>query len=319
MWSAVELREIRVFLTLAEELHFGRTAERLELTPSRVSQTLRELELKLGGQLLSRTSRRAALTPLGERFLAKAKPPFEELTGVLERTHAANRGLEGALRLGLLAANSAGPHLTAIVEAFERRHPECEVVMTEVFFTDPLGPLRRGEVDVIATPLPIGQHDVVIGPTLASEPMVLAVARDHPLANRRQVSIEEVADYRVAPITEEPNELIDTVMPRQTPGGRQLRRLARRPKTPHEVTALVARGRIVHPTVPSFAEYFGQPGIEYVPISDMPPRKSGLVWRRRTSDPRLREFIRVTREVLAASRASVRRPASRRRKSPSRR
>jgi DNA-binding transcriptional LysR family regulator len=53
MWSAVELREIRVFLTLAEELHFARAAERLRLTPSRVSQTLRELEAKVGGKLLS--------------------------------------------------------------------------------------------------------------------------------------------------------------------------------------------------------------------------------------------------------------------------
>jgi len=304
MWSAVELREIRVFVTLAEELHFGRTAERLELTSSRVSQTLRELELKLGGQLLSRTSRRAVLTPLGERFLAQVKPPFEELTGVLERTHAATGGLEGALRLGLLAANSGGPHLTAIVEAFERRHPECEVVMTEIFFTDPLGPLRRGEIDLLAARLPIEHADLVVGPVLATEPMVLAVAGDHALAERDEVSIEEVADYPVAPITDEPKELIDAVMPRRTPAGRQIHRLPRRPKTPHEVTALIARGRIVHPTVPSFAEYYGQPGIKYVPISDMPPLRSGLLWRRRTSDARLREFVRLTREVLAASRRS---------------
>jgi DNA-binding transcriptional LysR family regulator len=303
MWSAVELREIRVFLTLAEELHFGRTAERLGVTPSRVSQTLRELELKLGGQLLSRTSRRAVLTPLGKRFLAQVKPPFEELTGVLERTHATNRSLEGALRLGLLAANSGGPHLTAIVEAFERLHPECEVVMSEVFFSDPLGPLLRGEIDLLAARLPIKRPDLVTGPVLASEPMVLAVAGNHPLADRERISIEDVADYPVAPITDEPKELTDAVMPRTTPGGRQIRRLTRRPKTPHEVTALIARGRIVHPTVPSFAEYFGQPGIKYVPIGDMPPLKSGLLWRRRTSDPRRREFIRLTREWLAASRA----------------
>jgi DNA-binding transcriptional LysR family regulator len=319
MWSAVELREIRAFLALAEELHFGRAAERLELTPSRVSQTLRELELKLGGQLLSRTSRRAVLTPFGERFLAQVNPPFEELTGVLERTHATNRVLDGALRLGLLAANSGGRHLTAIVEAFERLHPECEVVMSEVFFTDPLGPLLRGEIDLLASRFPIAHPDLVVGPVLAREPMVLAVADNHALADREEVSIEEVADYPVAPITDEPKELIDAVLPRKTRGGRQIRRLPRRPKTPHEVTALIARGRIVHPTVPSFAEYFGQPGIKYVPISDMPPLKSGLLWRRRTSDPRLREFIRLTRELLAARRASVPRRASRRRQSASRR
>jgi hypothetical protein len=64
------------------------------------------------------------------------------------------------------------------------------------------------------------------------------------------------------------------------------------------VTALIARGKIVHPTVPSFAEYFGQPGVTYVPISDMPPLESGLVWRRGASDPRLREFVRLTRDVI---------------------
>ncbi len=68
MWSTVELRELRVFLTLAEELHFGRTAERLHVTPSRVSQILRELERKLGSQLVHRTSRHVELTALGERF-----------------------------------------------------------------------------------------------------------------------------------------------------------------------------------------------------------------------------------------------------------
>ena len=63
MWSTVELREIRVFLMLAEELHFGRTAERLQLTSSRVSQILQDLETKLGGQLVYRTSRHVELTP----------------------------------------------------------------------------------------------------------------------------------------------------------------------------------------------------------------------------------------------------------------
>src|SRR4051812_35503068 len=302
MWSTVELREIRVFLTLAEELHFGRTAERLQLTPSRISQTLRQLETKLGAQLVDRTSRRVALTTTGERFLRGAKPAYEELTRVLERTQTDHRTVAGSLRLGLLAANSGGPLLTAIIDAFERLHPECDVVVSEVFFTDPLGPIRRGEIDVLATRLPIEQRDLTVGPTLAREPMVLAVGREHPLADRPQVSIEDIADYPVAPITDSPKELIDAVMPRRTPRGRQIRRLSRRPKTPHEVTTLIARGRIVHPTVPSFAQYFGQPGITYVPIGDMPPLKSGLVWARRSSDPRLREFIRVTREVLTQRR-----------------
>ena len=221
MRELVELRELRLFLTLAEELHFGRAAERLHLTPSRVRQTLRGLEHKLGGQLLHRTSRRVTLTSLGERFLAEIGPVCDQLAGIIERTHAASRGLQGTLRLGLLAANSGGPHLTSIIAAFEECFPGCELQVSEVFFTtDPLGPLRRDEIDLMATRLPIRQPDLVVGPTLAREPRVLAVARDHPLADRDKVSVEDIADYPMAPITDSPKELIDTVFPRETPGGR---------------------------------------------------------------------------------------------------
>src|SRR3954454_14828468 len=182
MWETVELREIRVFLVLAEELHFGRTADRLGLTQSRVSQTLRQLEAKLGERLLSRTSRRASLTPFGKGFLGEVKAPYGELSGVLARTHAANSSLEGTLKLGMLAASSGGPDLTAIIDEFEGLHPECAIRLSEVFFTDPLGPLQRNEIDLMATRLPIKQACLIVGPTLMTEPRVLAVADDHPLA-----------------------------------------------------------------------------------------------------------------------------------------
>src|SRR4051794_437162 len=147
MASTVEFREIRVFLALAEELHFGRTADRLELTASRVSQVIRALESKLGGRLVSRTSRHVALTGFGEQFLARVGPAYEELATLLGEIEASNRSVEGTLHLGLLSASSGGPHLTPIVKAFEQLYPKCEVQVSEVFFNDPLGPLRRGEIE----------------------------------------------------------------------------------------------------------------------------------------------------------------------------
>jgi DNA-binding transcriptional LysR family regulator len=77
VWQTVDLRELRLFLTLAEQLHFGRTAETLRLTPSRVSQSLRELEHKLGAQLVHRTSRRGRLTPFGDQFLRDVRPAVD--------------------------------------------------------------------------------------------------------------------------------------------------------------------------------------------------------------------------------------------------
>jgi DNA-binding transcriptional LysR family regulator len=137
MWETVELRDLRVFLTLADELHFRRTAERLDLKPSPVSQTIRELEHKLGAQLVYRTSRRVRLTAFGERLRSEARPAYEQLTGVLESTHAAARNLEGTLRLGLFSAPAGGPHLLALVDAFDKLHPECTLEVTQLSWDDP--------------------------------------------------------------------------------------------------------------------------------------------------------------------------------------
>jgi DNA-binding transcriptional LysR family regulator len=81
MWETLELRELRVFLTLAEELHFARTAERLSLTPSRVSQMIRTLEARVGAKLFARTSRRVKLTTLGEELQRQALPTVTASAG----------------------------------------------------------------------------------------------------------------------------------------------------------------------------------------------------------------------------------------------
>src|SRR5918997_3691812 len=132
MWRTVDLRELRIFVTLAQELHFGRTAETLQLTPSRVSQSLRSLEDKLGAQLVHRTSRSVQLTPSGERLLRDAGPVIEQLNAVLGRANAAARSLEGTLRLGLLSGPAGGPHLVEIVRAFEALHPESKVEIIQM-------------------------------------------------------------------------------------------------------------------------------------------------------------------------------------------
>lgn len=299
MWETVELREIRVFLALADELHFGHAAERLGLTQSRVSQSLRRLEHKLGGRLLDRSSRRVSLTPLGERFRADAGEAYGRLADVLRRTSSVNGRLTGTLRLGTFEPCSAGPHLLPIVEAFESRNPDCDVLVTEISHgADPLGLLRRGEVDLLAIRLPLDDPDVVVGPRLTREPRVLAVAANHPLAAREQVSLEDVADNFVTECAGVPKAIMEAFIPTHAPSGRPIRRIPRSPVKPFELAALVARGKVVHPTVPSFASYFGQPGIGYVPIDGMAPLESALVWRRGRVDRRRGALVEVAREVL---------------------
>lgn len=306
MWQTVDLRELRVFLALAEELHFGRAAEKLRLTPSRVSQTLRELEHELGVQLVHRTSRRVALTPFGERFLADVRPAYEQLAGVLERANAAARSLEGTLRLGLMSGPAGGPHLVEIVRAFEALHPESKVEIVQMAWEDPVGRLRDGEVELLASWLPLEQPDLVVGPTLTLQPRVLAVARDHPLAGRDAVDFEELADHRMLRFENWPKEVDEAVVPVRTPSGRPIpgTRVRIGERTILELPVRIARGEAAFPTVASAEAYMGGPGVVFVPIKGMPPLGSALVWRRPARDPKLREFIRVAREVLRRSRAA---------------
>ena len=307
MWEGIELRDLRVFLILAEELHFGRTAERLRLTPSRVSQSLRGLERKLGGQLVFRTNRRVELTALGERFRQQVGAAHDQLVGVLERTHNETHALEGTLRLGLLTPVIEGPHLPAVTSAFQRQHPECRVEVSRAPYGDAFECLRRGEIDLLLSWLPHGQPDLVTGPILTRAPRVLGVAQDHPLAGRPAVSLEETADYLVLPIEEVfPRELAETWSPRRTRGGRAIRRL----QVPYgqmardhasnlrqQMSWWIRTGEIVYPTVAPVETLLG-PDITYIPIADMPPLDAALVWLRGTRDPRLRAFIEVTRAVL---------------------
>jgi DNA-binding transcriptional LysR family regulator len=300
MWRTVELRELRLFLTLARELHFGRTAERLQLTPSRVSQTLRALEHKLGAQLVHRTSRTVRLTPFGERFLRDVRPAYEQLGGVLERANAAARSLEGTLRLGLLSGPAGGPHLVDILHTVEVHHPECTIEVVQVSWDDPLGPLRDNDVDLMASWLPLEQPDLVVGPVLTSQPRVLAVAHHHPLAERESVDVEELADHELVRFDNWPKELHEAVLPSETPRGRPISatRIPAGPRAFLDIWVRVARGEFVFPTVESAARYMGELDLVLVPITGMPPLRSALVWRRPARDPKLRAFIHAAREVL---------------------
>ncbi|TCC44204.1 LysR family transcriptional regulator [Kribbella capetownensis] len=305
-WSTVELREIRVFLALAEELHFGRAGERLQLSPSRISQILRDLERKTGNQLVHRTSRRVELTAYGERFRREAGDAYQNLADTLLRLSSDND--TQSLRLGLFSDPGVS-QIPQIVRAFERRFPARYVEAVEVPIDEPFGPLHRGELDAIASWLPHGQSRLVVGPILSREPRILAVATDHPLAARTAISIEDAADYQVVRFDTMPKEFHDVWIPARTPSGRPIRSrrfsdqsIGDRGRMTSELLYLIATGRVVHPTVPSFANMFGHPDIVYISITDLPPLRSALVWRRENTNSVLRDFADIAREVVRKSR-----------------
>ncbi len=298
MWETIELRELRIFLTLAEELHFARTAERLHLSQSRVSQAIRTLETKTGGALFERTSRHVALTPLGERMHAEVGPAYGRLREAFEDTRERATGITGTLRIGLYTPLSAGRHMVEIVRAYTARYPACEVVFVNTGLNEnPLSWLRTGRVDLLATRLPITQPDIAVGPVLSRERRVLLISRDDSLAEREEIAYEDIGDRPVSELPSFPREMMDAYIPPTTASGRRLRRIVSH--TTEEAMMRVALGEQVHPTVEGWLDHHAHPGVIAVPISDLPRSETGLAWVAAVRSPRVSAFVSTARDVLA--------------------
>lgn len=294
----MEIRELETFLTLAEELHFGRTAERLRVSTPRVSQNIQALERQVGGRLFERTSRRVSLTPLGKQLWNDVSAAYRQLTHALERAAATARGIEGSLRLGFLGS-AANERTSEILAEFRRRHPACELRMTEVHCADPLGSLRVGDVDVLITRLPVDEPDLTVGSTLVSEPRMLAVPVGHPFARRSSVSVEDLARVEVIDIVgPAPDYWWEFHVPTSTPSGAPIRR-CHAVSTFQELLTAIANGQGVSPVVESVSRYYARPDIALVPIHDMADSEVALVWRAAGESTRVRAFAAAAAHVVA--------------------
>ncbi|MFJ6984484.1 MULTISPECIES: LysR family transcriptional regulator [unclassified Streptomyces] len=295
-----ERHELEAFLVLAEELHFGRTAARLLVTQARVSQTVQRLERRIGAPLFERTSRRVALTPLGEALHAEIAPLYEALAQAVARAADAARGVHGVLRVGFLGIG-AGVLNQALTDAFRARCPGCEVELREVHFADPLGPLRSGEVDVLLHRLPVDEPDLTVGPVVLSEPFVLAVPDSHTLARRGSVRLEDLARTTVFGVAgTAPDYWWDFHVPRSTPSSTPVPR-GRDVTTFQELLTLIAQGQGVSPMAAHVTRYHSRPGITYVPIEDAPLTEVAPVWRTAAPTARVRAFADAARDAVRAN------------------
>lgn len=292
----LERLELEAFLVLAEELHFGRTAERLHVSTGRISQTIKKLERQVGAPLFERTSRAVQLTELGQRLRDDLRPAYEQIGAGLEQAIIAARGITGTLKVGFSTLWSGDLVVTA-ADLFRVRYPDCEVHIREVQLGDPLGPLRAGELDLQLTEFPIDEPDITAGPVIFSEPRALMVPDGHPFARRETVSLEDLADVILLPmIGNIPDYWLDHHYPHQTPAGRPI---PHGPPITHwqEVLSHVNVGKGVSVVAARGAHYYARPGVTFVPFSDAPTIEYGLLWRKAGENTRIRAFIQIICEI----------------------
>jgi DNA-binding transcriptional LysR family regulator len=293
----VDMAQVEAFLTLAEELHFGRAAQRLLVSQPRVSRLIAALEREAGGRLFERTSRKVTLTPLGEQLHAGLRPAYDQMTAALEAARTTARGVTGLLRVGC-AYTVAGPEVTRLTEEFSARNPGCELTLHQVENIDPYGPLRRADIDVLVFYQAVDESDLTAGPVIGYRDRVLAVGRGHRLAARESVCLEDLADeqWQEKPPAF-PDALWDALRPPFTPSGRPTRQTYPwRSGHDEDVLTAVALGQIVLPGVKGPA-LLGRPDFVLIPIRDLPPMPLGLIWRTAHENARIRALAATARAI----------------------
>ncbi|MFE9662546.1 LysR substrate-binding domain-containing protein [Streptomyces sp. NPDC005955] len=291
----METRDIEIFLTLADELHFGRTAERLRVSVARVSQAIKKQERGVGAKLFERTSRSVRLTAVGEQLKADLGPIYQGLSESLERARLAAQGKTGVLRIGMLPSNAYD--LRPYWEAFRARCPEWGLQIRNVPFQRPFEPLRSGEVDVMVSWLPVEEPDLTVGPVLFTEPRVMVVSPDHELADRRSVSAEAFGDHGVLKGPDNlPDYWEDAFSPFRTPRGRPIERHIVVPNLDNLFT-IVSTSQVTHVLGAHVLRFHVRPDIVYLPVHDGPRLSWGLVWSSDRESAPVRTLAQVVRDL----------------------
>ncbi|MEU8437901.1 LysR substrate-binding domain-containing protein [Streptomyces sp. NPDC029216] len=208
----MELRQLRCFVAVAEELHFGRAADRLMLGQPAVSQQVRRLERELKVELFDRSPRYVRLTAAGERFLPAAREVLaaERAAAAL----AAELAAPGARAFGLGTITGLGERLDRILDAYQRHAPEVRVELHSAPVQERLARLADGRLDAafVRGEIPAGTDDVRFLPLPADE-LVVALPARHPLAERSELDLADLAELPLR-LTERRNHpaLVDLVL-----------------------------------------------------------------------------------------------------------
>lgn len=191
----MELRHLRVAVALADELHFGRTAQRLRLAQSAVSQTLKALEDELSVELFARTKRTVRVTAAGARFVEGARRTLSELALASTGAKAIGAGEGGRLGVGFIPMVSL-TDIPRAIAAFRRAHPAVALGLEPATSTAQLEALRSGRLDVGFIPSAAAKAELspLACRDIATSPLVALVAMNHPLARRTWLRLADLAN-----------------------------------------------------------------------------------------------------------------------------
>ncbi len=188
---SVELRHLRSFVAVAEELNFTRAAERLHIAQQALSTHIRQLEERVGTELFVRTTRKVELTPAGAALLERVPSLLTDVDDAVESALFAAQGTTGKLVVGLCSTGML-PFTPLLVRTYRERHPGVAIELRNLDFGDPSAGVHAGEADVGLIWWPLTEDGLVVE-RISEEPRDAVLAVDHPLAAKEVLTAEELA------------------------------------------------------------------------------------------------------------------------------
>ncbi|MGV2899469.1 LysR family transcriptional regulator [Achromobacter sp. AGC78] len=276
----MELRHLRYFTAVAEELHFTRAAARLGIGQPPLSQQIQQLEREIGTPLFLRLPRGVDLTEAGAQFLEDARAILASADRAIDTARRLGRGERGAITVGFTASAVFHPYLPRAIRAYRDRYPDVRVTLTESNTISLLRGLRLGEVDVAFVRPPYLLDPEFESERVLDEPMLVALPPDHALSRLRSVPIAALADEDFVlyprPIGA---GLYDAIQSACQRAGFAPRVIQEAPQMA-SIVSLVAAGVGIS-VVPAAMRHMGAEGIEYRPIKgDAPHALLDMAYRR---------------------------------------
>lgn len=292
----MDLRQLLAFITVAEERHFGRAAERLNLAPSPMGRLIRALEDEIGTPLLERTTRRVDLTAAGAAFLPQARAVLAQLEQAASLARRTAHGESGRVRLGYMGAAQA-TLLPRLWRSLRATHPDVQLDVTELCTPDQRQALLSGDLDAGLMALPVWHDDLRALP-LIRIPLLAALPAEHPLAAQSSLSLRELAQEEWLTCT----PYATTLPPEQVQALCMAFGLVPRTRavggSESAVVARVAAG-IGVTLVPQTLINPQQEGVRFVPLDDHVTLDVGLVTRAAPDNPAVSALLRAAQDMNA--------------------
>lgn len=186
-----ELHQLNCFVVVAEELHFGKAAARLNMTQPPLSRQIQVLEHKMGVSLFHRSSRSVELTPTGQSFLPEARRIIEAVENAADYARRVHTGTAGLARIAFTAATAYGKLPSSFINACNKQVPDVAILLSEMVSSSQIERILSRQIDIGLLRPPVTRPELASFPVL-SEPLLVALNRGHPLASADSISPEDL-------------------------------------------------------------------------------------------------------------------------------